>query len=308
MCFINFVCLGERRHTGLLGRLLDIEGNCNSGLVPNTKQGPIINSHLRWCTNIFEIAPKQQILPTRNFSEPSGQGSVYLYHGHFGFTQTSFRVKTIPDLFPLSLQVIIVKDKWQFSFVYLDEILLFLYKPDDHIDHAQQVMTLFRNACLALGLKTCKFFGNCISYTGHFIRPVRLEVSSRIFHAIQGLQHREAVINFQSFLNIYYVFLYAAPNFAHVSAPLHNIVNASRRPFTDMPALKRPPWRRWNRNKRNPLCSLFTFRKRLDGWHWCTPQENLICRLQKLPLVQIDQLNISHVRLTTASVHTVPTT
>lgn len=52
--------------------------------------------------------------------------------------------------------VLLRKVEWNFSFVYLEDIVIFLHWSDDHVNHFCQFFTIIYDAGVTLNLKKCK--------------------------------------------------------------------------------------------------------------------------------------------------------
>lgn len=65
------------------------------------------------------------------------------------------------------MDVLRTKVEWQFALTYLQQILVLLQMPYEHIEHGGQVLTLLNDASLTLNLKKFEFFTSCINYLIH---------------------------------------------------------------------------------------------------------------------------------------------
>lgn len=73
--------------------------------------------------------------------------------------------------------------------VYLDDIVFFSKKPDEQVEHVQQILTLQNDAGVMHNLSTCEFIGFSIDYLTQNISPGRLEVSTRERDEVHILGH-----------------------------------------------------------------------------------------------------------------------
>lgn len=55
--------------------------------------------------------------------------------------------------------------------VYLDDIVVLLGTPEEHIDNVRRVLSLYHEADITLQLKKGKLFKNFIDYLSHVIKP-----------------------------------------------------------------------------------------------------------------------------------------
>lgn len=87
-----------------------------------------------------------------------------------------------------TMDVILSTVRWHFALVYLNDILIILRSPQEHIGHVRKVLKLLRNAGVTLKWKKSKFFLETIDYSGQAIRPRRLEIASHTTEAIRELK------------------------------------------------------------------------------------------------------------------------
>lgn len=78
--------------------------------------------------------------------------------------------------------------KWQIALVYLDNTAIFSRRPDKHIAHVLQVVTLLIDTGMALNLKKCKLLIYRINNLDYFTGPGHLEVLTRKIDALHGYQ------------------------------------------------------------------------------------------------------------------------
>lgn len=93
-------------------------------------------------TTIFSILP----MPRREYKAQIAKGDSRktTFSSHvclFRFKSMPSGLKNDPGTFQ-AVEVLFKKGKGQFALVFLDDIVIFLRTPDEHIDHVQQVVTL----------------------------------------------------------------------------------------------------------------------------------------------------------------------
>lgn len=77
---------------------------------------------------------------------------------------------------PLDMDVLLRKVEWQLTIVYFDDSFIFCRTPDEHEDHAEQMLTILYDEGETIKTKKCKFFKNHIDYLVHVIRPRGFEI------------------------------------------------------------------------------------------------------------------------------------
>lgn len=70
----------------------------------------------------------------------------------------------------------------------LKDVVIFSQKPDEHIEHGGQVLSLITEAGVTLNSRRCKYFTNGIDYLRHAIHSSRLGVSTGTSDTELGLK------------------------------------------------------------------------------------------------------------------------
>ena len=74
-----------------------------------------------------------------------------------------------------------------FTFTYLDDVLVFSETYDDHLHHLNVVFEKFQKACLKIKLSKCQFFKSDLHYFGNRISANGLEPLPEKLEAIRDL-------------------------------------------------------------------------------------------------------------------------
>lgn len=79
------------------------------------------------------------------------------HHGLFLFIRMPFELKNAPASFQRAVDIIMSRVKRQSALVYLDDIIVYSKSVTKHLVHVRTMLTLLRNAGVALNLSKCFF-------------------------------------------------------------------------------------------------------------------------------------------------------
>ena len=118
-----------------------------------------------------------------------------------------FGLRNTPVTFPRALDITL-SVRWKPCFVYIDDVLIFTKKEEEHFAQVSHVLTLLEEAGVKLELKKCFFFHERVEYLGHAIKSGRLSVANdaKATCAVREARFPESITQLQSFLracNVY---------------------------------------------------------------------------------------------------------
>ena len=115
-----------------------------------------------------------------------------------------------------------------FTFVYLDDILVFSDSADSHISHLNQVLETLSTNGLFLNKAKCSFAKTKVDFLGHTVGVDGVDVMESKVEAIKKLplpNTRKELKRVIGMINYYHRFI---PNLAEVMAPLNEISGGSK--------------------------------------------------------------------------------
>lgn len=107
-------------------------------------------------------------------------------NGSYRFTRKLFALENLSATFQCTVDVVLLATKWQFAFLYLNDIVIYSKSPKIHICHVRIVLALFIDAGVTMRLKKFKRFTRTINYLSHVIRPRHLGIASHTTDAVRG--------------------------------------------------------------------------------------------------------------------------
>lgn len=92
--------------------------------------------------------------------------------------------------------------KYQYTLIYLDDIVILSSRPEEHIKLKWIVLQLLKDAVVSLKLQKRESFTNIVDYSGHIFRPGLHGVANHTADAILAIQTPTAVTEPQYFLGL----------------------------------------------------------------------------------------------------------
>ena len=118
-----------------------------------------------------------------------------------------------------------------FTFTYLDDILVFSETYDDHLHHLNIVFKKFQKAGLKIKLSKCQFFKTHLHYLGHRISANGLEPLPEKLQAIRNLtpaRNVDEACHILGQLGYYRSFI---PAFANITLPITSLLRKIHHSF-----------------------------------------------------------------------------
>lgn len=130
-------------------------------------------------------------------------------------------LKKAPQTLQLWKYIVLSSVKGQFSFVYLDDILIFWVSRRTKMPCTTSTEVIERPLGRSKKMK-CEFFTNSIEYRAHVIKISCLEIESHTPDLITSLQESSYKTTPTSFFGLCNVLRQFVPNFAGTAAPLNH--------------------------------------------------------------------------------------
>ncbi|QRW22121.1 Retrotransposable element Tf2 protein [Rhizoctonia solani] len=107
--------------------------------------------------------------------------------------------------------------------IYLDDILIFLEKPEEHPAHVKEVLSRLMANQLFCKLSKCHFHMTTVDYLGIVISPAGFSMDQKKIEAVTSWPQPKTVKQVQAFLGFVNYLRRFIPNFSLVVRPLHNL-------------------------------------------------------------------------------------
>lgn len=96
-----------------------------------------------------------------------------------------FRLTNAPAVFQQRINTVLREYLEEYAIAYLDDIIIYSKKEEDHPKHVKEVLKRIMEAKLYLKLKKCEFHVRATTYLGFVIEPGKLKIEPRKVEKIQ---------------------------------------------------------------------------------------------------------------------------
>ena len=149
--------------------------------------------------------------------------------GSYRYRRMPFGLTNAPATFQRTLDLLLSAYKWKFCIVYLDDIFIFSWTFDVHLEKVDKVLVTLRRAGVSLKLKKCHFFTDTVNYLGHIIRPGLLSVDQSRVAALKHAQNPRTQSELRSFLGLCNVYRRFVQRYSYLAAPLNQFLKEGNR-------------------------------------------------------------------------------
>ena len=119
----------------------------------------------------------------------------------------------------------------KYTFIYLDDILIYSKTEEEHIDHVREVLSVLSNNGLFLNTEKSTFAESTVEFLGHSVGVNGVDVLSTKVNAIREYPMpitRKDLKRFLGMVNYYNRFL---PRIAEITAPLSEISGGPKKTY-----------------------------------------------------------------------------
>ena len=143
------------------------------------------------------------------------------HKGTYKYVRMPFGLSNAPATFQRVLDIILARYRWQTCLVYLDDVIVFSSREEDHVEHVREVLNALHEAGVTLKLRKCEFFKKSVRYLGHVISPGKLEIDKARTKALLEATHPTNQSELRSFLGCCNVYRRFIRDYTKIAAPLY---------------------------------------------------------------------------------------
>lgn len=145
-------------------------------------------------------------------------------NGLYEFTRMPFGLCNAPATFQRTIDKIFKEENGIFVLAYLDDIIVFSNSEEEHKTHLDIVLGKIKASGLSLNMNKCKFNKREIEILGHVISNGKVKPHPDKIKAIREYTKPNKVKDLRAFLGLANYCRDFISNYAHVSAPLCNLL------------------------------------------------------------------------------------
>jgi hypothetical protein len=123
-------------------------------------------------------------------------------YGHYDFLVVPFGLTNAPTTFMCLMNNVLNKFLHIFVLVFIDDILIYSKKREEHEEHIRLVLQVLREHQLYAKLRKCDFFQNQVHYLGHVISEEGVAVDPDKIRSIMEWPTQKDVSNIRSFMGL----------------------------------------------------------------------------------------------------------
>lgn len=105
--------------------------------------------------------------------------------GLFEYNVMPFGLTNAPAVFQRRINTVLRECLGEYAMAYLDDIIIYSEKEEDHPEHVKEVLRQIIEAKLYLKLRKCEFHIKATTYLGFIIEPGKLKIEPRKVKRIQ---------------------------------------------------------------------------------------------------------------------------
>ena len=143
-------------------------------------------------------------------------------YGTFLPLRTSFGLKNAPMAFQRLMDDIMAPCH-DFSFTYIDDIIIYSKSMEEHMQHLFEVLFTLNKFGLHINREKCKFAAKEVQYLGHILSSKGFYMQQNKVEAIENFQNPKTIKQLRSFLGCLNYYNKFAPKLAEILQPLYEL-------------------------------------------------------------------------------------
>ena len=175
-----------------------------------------------WFTKIDMKAGYYQI-PIRN--QDKDKTAFVTQDGLYQFEVLPMGLMNAPPTFQRLMHNIIGYNRWDYTAVYLDDIIIFSDSFDQHVKHLQEIFQILQDHNFTLNPKKCSIAKQSIEFLSHTITKESIIPLQERIQAILDIPQPTTLAQANKFIGKIGWYRKFIPHFSQIAAPIHRVTN-----------------------------------------------------------------------------------
>ena len=184
----------------------------------DTLEGSAYFTSIDMSAGFFHVPMEESSQDYTAFSAPFGS---------FKWLRMPMGLTGSPPTFQCLVEKVLVGLTWKICVPYLDDIIIFLSSPEEHLKRFRLVFKQFRLRNLKITPDKCDFFRMKVQFFGHIVSKDGLDVDPSKIEAVQNFPVPRSQTEVKPFLSLASYYRRFAPKFAEITRPLHKAIETS---------------------------------------------------------------------------------
>ena len=160
--------------------------------------------------------------------------------GIYEFLRMPYGLCNVPATFQHLMQNCLGELNLQYALIYLDDVIIYLRMPEDHLHRLQAVLDRFALNGLKLKPSKCHFFKESLTYLGHKISAAGMLPGQEGIQKIAELGYPTTVTGVRKFIGAVGYFRRFIKNFARIGEPLNKLIGCDNAKLKNHPVALSP--------------------------------------------------------------------
>ena len=140
-------------------------------------------------------------------------------YGLFEYSKLPFGLCNAPGTFQRCMELIFRGLQWKTVLIYLDDIIVFSSRFDEHMQRLGEVLNHLQKAGLKLKPSKCALLKKQVLYLGHVVSPEGLSPNPELVQAVRAWETPKCVRHVQQFLGLCNYYRRFIKDFSEIASP-----------------------------------------------------------------------------------------